>query len=136
MSISLSFECENFACNFPPHELRSRSRVDSTSRTPTERPEMPRPTRSQTRHHQNLSFILDATVLKLPYTFPGGLPRIKLTTASRAMWMFLNPPRIWIFESASTILVFDAFSIANFVFPSFPAILPIALPKSEVLLTE
>jgi hypothetical protein len=57
------------------------------------------------------------------------------------MWMFLNPaqnsqhwpiemyrfdvnvpPRIWIFESASTTRVLLAFSIACLVFPSFPAI--------------
>jgi hypothetical protein len=51
---------------------------------------------------QNLSFILEATVLKFPYTFPGGLPRIKLTIASLAICIFLKPPRIWILESAST----------------------------------
>ena len=45
------------------------------------------------------------------------------------MWMFLNPPRIWIFESANTTRVLLAFSIANFVFPSFPAIRPIARPR-------
>lgn len=41
---------------------------------------------------QNRSFIRDATVLKLPYTLPGGLPRMRLQTASLATWMFLNPP--------------------------------------------
>jgi hypothetical protein len=39
------------------------------------------------RQSQNLSFIRDATVLKFPYTFPGGLPRISDTTDSLAMWI-------------------------------------------------
>jgi hypothetical protein len=47
--------------------------------------------------NQNLSFILAPTVLKFPYTLPGGLPRIKLTTASLATWIFLKPPRICTF---------------------------------------
>ena len=33
------------------------------------------------------------------------------------------------YESAKTIRVFVTFSIVNFVFPPFPAILPIALDK-------
>jgi hypothetical protein len=40
---------------------------------------------SYTSRSQNLSFILDATVLKLPWTFPGGLPKIKFTIASLAI---------------------------------------------------
>lgn len=71
---------------------------------------------------QNLSFIRDDTVRRLLYTFPGGLPRIRLTTDSRAMWMFLKPPRMWILESARMMRVLLAFSIANFVFPSLPVV--------------
>jgi hypothetical protein len=78
---------------------------------------------------QNLSFILLATVLKFPYTLPGGAPSIRLTTASLAILILLNPPKICIFESARTTLVRDVFSIANFVFPSLPAIRPIARPR-------
>jgi hypothetical protein len=66
---------------------------------------------------QNLSFILPATVLRFPYTFPGGAPKISDTIASLAMWMFLKPPKIWIFASARMTRVREAFSIANFVFP-------------------
>ena len=66
--------------------------------------------------------------------------------ASRAICMFLNPPRIEIFASATTTRVLLEFSIANFVLPrlnlfsaigssdhskvpSLPQILPIALAR-------
>ena len=51
---------------------------------------------------------------------------IKLASACLAILMFWYSPRMWIFESASTIRVFVAFSIVNFVFPAFPATRPIA----------
>ena len=41
----------------------------------------------------------------------------------------LNLPRIWILESAKTILVFEAFSIAYLVFPFSPDIRPMHLDK-------
>lgn len=64
--------------------------------------------------------------LSCEYTLPGGLPIIREQIASLAHLILLNDPRIWIFLSATTILVLDAFSIANFVFPFSPVILPIA----------
>ena len=38
-----------------------------------------------TNWHQNLSFALDATEARFPYTFEGGLPRIRLQTARLAI---------------------------------------------------
>lgn len=38
-----------------------------------------------TNWHQNLSFALDATEARFPYTFEGGLPRIRLHTARFAI---------------------------------------------------
>ncbi len=35
--------------------------------------------------HQNRSFMREATVLRLPYTFPGGLPRMSEQTAALAI---------------------------------------------------
>jgi len=64
--------------------------------------------------------------LSCEYTFPGGLPIISEQIASLAHLILLNDPRIWIFLSATTILVLDAFSIANLVLPFSPVILPIA----------
>lgn len=48
------------------------------------------------------------------------------TMASRAILIFVKDPIMCIFVSATTTLVLLAFSIANRVLPSFPAILPIA----------
>ena len=88
-----------------------------------------------------------ATTCNLPYTFPGGLPantfeigsgsevshiqalklpRIRLTMESLAMRMFLYAPRMWIFESATTMRVLVTFSIVNLVWPPLPAMRPMA----------
>jgi hypothetical protein len=75
---------------------------------------------------QNLFFIWEETFRKLLYTLPGGDPSTRLTIASLAIRIFIKDPRIWIFWSASTTRVLEAFSIANFVFPSLPATRPIA----------
>lgn len=45
---------------------------------------------------------------------------------SRAILVFLNAPRMCIFESASTTRVREAFSMAYLVLPSLPAIRPMA----------
>ena len=59
----------------------------------------------------------------------NSLPNIKLQMAVLAIFMFWNEPRMWIFVSASTILVLVTFSMVNLVFPPLPAILPMALDK-------
>merc|ERR1711988_350371 len=63
---------------------------------------------------------------KMRIDLAWGPPKIKLQTAFLAIFMFAKDPRIWIFSSARTIRVRVAFSIAYFVFPSFPASRPIA----------
>ena len=68
-------------------------------------------------------------VLNCEYTFPGGEPRIKLHMASLAYFMLLYRPNRCILLSATIIRVFVAFSIANFVFPFSPHILPMHLDK-------
>jgi hypothetical protein len=78
---------------------------------------------------QNLSAKRFDTVRSFEYTLPGGLPRIKLQTASLANWILLKQPRIWILESATTILTLVAFSIAYLVLPFSPHIRPMHLLK-------
>jgi hypothetical protein len=75
---------------------------------------------------QNRSFIRADTALKWPWTLPGCLPSTSFDIASRASWIFLNPPRICTCESARTTRVLVAFSIAYLVLPSLPATRAIA----------
>lgn len=54
---------------------------------------------------------------------------MRLTIDSRAMRVFLKPPRMWILESANTTRVREAFSMAYLVLPSLPAMRPMARAK-------
>ncbi len=48
---------------------------------------------------------------------------------SRATLIFWKDPKMWIFESATTIRVLEVFSITFLVLPSFPTTRPIARDK-------
>ena len=58
---------------------------------------------------------------------------MKLQSESLAILMFKNDLNIYILLAAFTILVFVAFSIANFVFPHLPDNLPIILDTCSPL---
>lgn len=52
--------------------------------------------RGADNNHNALCLSLAPIVRRFAYTFPGGLPRIRATTASRAILIFWKDPRMWI----------------------------------------
>lgn len=79
------------------------------------------------KNNQNFSFNLLETYFNWEYTFPGGVPMIKLQRASLAALMLAKLPIKWIVLSARIILVLVAFYMAFFVLPFSPEIRAIHL---------
>ena len=77
--------------------------------------------------NQNFSLSLFDTYLSWEYTFPGGVPIIRLHRASFALLILAKLPIKWIVLSARIILVLVAFYIAFLVLPFYPEIRAIHL---------
>jgi hypothetical protein len=74
------------------------------------------------KKNQNFSFSLFATYLSCEYTLPGGVPMIKLQSASLAALILAKLPIKWMVLSARIIRVLVAFYIAFLVLPFSPEI--------------